>query len=132
MYKKRGSPSDNGSSIAAVRIVAGGLFGFVLTCLLTYFSALGITKEMLAADCTGWLGPVIILLSGMFCAIVSTKANGKKLVCALLASLLYGSVMIICGLLLFSAPMQIRRMMLSLSALLAGTFAGVLISSLRG
>ena len=89
------------------------------------------TREVLPLSNTQWLGPVIILVSAFFAALFATRSNRKKLICGLLAALLYGSGMMICGLLLFSAPMQFGRMLLSLAALLAGTMLGVFVSGMR-
>lgn len=131
MLKKRNRPSDNTGNIAAGRIIAGGILGFLLTVVLTFSAALSMTREVLPLSNTQWLGPVIILVSAFFAALFATRSNRKKLICGMLAALLYGSGMMICGLLLFSAPMQFGRMLLSLAALLAGTMLGVFVSGMR-
>lgn len=132
MLKKRNRSSDNTGTIAAGRIFAGGMLGLLLTMVLTFCGALAVTREVLPQNSTSWLGPVIILVSAFFAALLATHSNQKKLLCGLFAALLYGSGMMICGLLLFTAPMQFGRMLLSLGVLLAGMLLGVFVSGMRG
>jgi len=132
MSKKRNKPSDQGPALRGGKILFSGLIGLVLTTLLTFSAALAITRELLPLECTKWMGTVIVGLSAFFTAVIASRRNGKKLLCGLLSALVYGSGMLICGLLLFSAPMEMGRMLLSLAALLAGTIAGVFISGMQG
>ena len=131
MLKKRNLTTDKNEHIAAGRIIAGGILGFLLTVVLTVVAALAVTKEALPMSSTQWLGSVIILISSFFAALFATRSNRKKLICGFLAALLYGSGMMICCMLLFSAPMQFGRMLLSLAALVAGTMMGVVVSGMR-
>ncbi len=107
------------------KILVGGVLGMVLTLVLTFGAALALSRELLPLSACGWLGPVIIGLSSFFSAWAAARKNGKKLMCGLLAAAIYGSGLMIAGLLLFSAPMQTGRLVLSLGALLLGGFGGV-------
>jgi len=132
MLKKRSRSSDNSDPIRAGRIFAGGILGFLVTVMLTFFAAFAVSREVLPVSITKWLGPVIILFSSFIASLLASRANRKKLICGLLAASLYGSVMIICGLMVFSAPMQPGRMLLSLAVLLGGMMLGVFTSGMRG
>ena len=132
MLKKRSRSSENTGTIRSGRIFAGGVFGLLLTIALTFSAALAVTREVLPQNCTTWLGPVIILVSAFFSALTAAHSNRKKLLCGLFAAMLYSSGMMICGLLLFTAPMQFGRMMLSLAALLVGMLLGVFVSGMKG
>ncbi len=132
MLKKRSRSSDNNGTISAGRIFVGGVVGFVLTMVLTFSAALAVTREVLPQNSTMWVGPVIILVSAFFAALLASHSNRKKLLCGLFAALIYGSGMMICGLILFTAPMQISRVMLSLAALLIGALLGAFVSGMRG
>ena len=130
MSKKRSRTSEKSNSPALGKILAGGIAGLILTMLLTFAAAFAVSKEMLSPESSHWLGPVIIAVSAFFAAWLAARRNSKKLVCGLLSALLYGSAMMICGLLLFSAPMKAGRLALSLVALLLGTLAGVFLSGM--
>ena len=63
--------------------------------------------------------------------VVAAGNNGKKLLCGLLAAVLYGSGLMVAGLLLFSTAMQPGRLALSVGALLLGGFVGVFCAGMR-
>ncbi len=111
------------------RIVLSGLFGIFMTALLTIGGAFLLQREVLPLTCCRWLGPVIVALSAFCTGWLSARRNDKKLICGLLAALLYGLCLFICGMLLFSAPMQPARLGLSFGALLAGTILAVVLSA---
>lgn len=112
-------------SISSGRILWGGIIGILLTLVLTFGGALALSRELLPLSACSWIGPVIIALSAFFAAWTAARRNSKKLMCGLLAAVLYGCGMMIAGLLLFSSPMQTGRLLLSLGALLLGGFGGV-------
>lgn len=130
MSKKRSRTSEKNSNLSPGKILAGGIAGLILTAALTFAAAFAISKEMLPLKSCSWLGPVIIVLSAFLSAWLSAHRNSKKLICGLLSALLYGSAMMICGLLLFSSPMKAGRLMLSLASLLLGALAGVFLSGM--
>ena len=111
--------------ISSGRILLGGVVGIVLTLVLTFGAALALSRELLPLRACNWLGPLIIGLSAFFTAWTAARRNSKKLICGLLAAVLYGCGMMIAGLLLFSTPMQTGRLLLSMGALLLGGFGGV-------
>ena len=117
--------------ISSGKILLGGLLGLFLTVLLTFGAAIALNREVLPLDACSWLGPVIIALSSFFAALVSAGNNGKKLLCGLLAAVLYGSGLMVAGLLLFSTTMQPGRLALSVGALLMGGFVGVFCAGMR-
>ena len=131
MLKRRSRSTDNTGTIATGRILVGGVSGLLLTIGLTFSAALAVTREILPQNSTIWLGPGIILVSAFFTALIAARANRKKLLCGLFAALFYGAGMMICGLLLFTAPMELGRLMLSLAALLVGMLLGVFVSGMR-
>ena len=118
-------------AISSGKILLGGLLGLFLTVLLTFGAAIALNREVLPLDACSWLGPVIIALSSFFAALTAAGNNGKKLLCGLLAAILYGSGLMIAGLLLFSTTMQPGRLALSVSALLIGGFIGVFCAGMR-
>ena len=111
--------------ISSGKILWGGVVGIVLTLVLTFGAALALSQELLPLRACSWLGPLIIGLSAFFTAWTAARQNSKKLICGLLAAVLYGCGMMIAGLLLFSTPMQTGRLLLSMGALLLGGFGGV-------
>ena len=117
--------------ISSGKILLGGLLGLFLTVLLTFGAAIVLSREVLPLDACSWLGPVIIALSSFFAALTAAGNNGKKLLCGLLAAILYGSGLMIAGLLLFSTTMQPGRLALSVGALLLGGFVGVFCAGMR-
>ena len=117
--------------VASGKILIGGVLGLILTVILTFGAAIALNREVLSLDACSWLGPVIIALSSFFAALVAAGNNGKKLMCGLLAAVLYGSGLMIAGLLLFSTTMQPGRLALSVGALLLGGFVGVFCAGMR-
>lgn len=111
--------------ISSGRILFGSIMGIVLTLALTFVAALVLSRELLPLRACSWLGPLIIGLAAFFSAWTAARRNSKKLMCGLLAAVLYGCGMMIAGLLLFSTPMQTGRLMLSAGSLLLGGFGGV-------
>ena len=103
----------------------------MITLLLVFAASILIERELLQIESGGWLGPLIVALSAFFVAAVSAWHNGKKLLCGLLAALLYGLLLLIGGMLLFSSPMQAERLAVSVAALLIGAFLGVVLSGMR-
>ena len=77
------------------------------------------------------MGPVIIALSALCSSCIAARRNCKKLVCGLLAAAVYGLALMICGMLLFSAPMKASRLALSAGALLLGALGGVVLAAFR-
>ena len=67
---------------------------------------------------------MIVALSAALAARFSARKNSKKLLCGLLSALLYGCILLIVGLLLFTSPMKGGRMAVSFGALLLGGFGG--------
>lgn len=116
--------------ISSGRILFGSIMGIVLTLALTFGAALVLSRELLPLRACSWLGPLIIGLAAFFSAWTAARRNSKKLMCGLLAAVLYGCGMMIAGLLLFSTPMQTGRLMLSAGALLLGGFGGVFTAGL--
>ena len=117
--------------VASGKILIGGVLGLVLTVILTFGAAIALSREVLPLDACSWIGPVIIAVSAFFAAWTAAGNNGKKLVCGLLAAVLYGSGLMIAGLLLFSTSMQPGRLALSVGALLFGGFGGVFSAGMR-
>lgn len=112
-------------AVSSGRIVAGGIVGILLTLVLTFGAAIALTREILPLAACRWLGPVIIGLSAFFSAWSASCKNGKKLMCGLLAAVLYVSVLMLAGLFMFSAPMKPLRLVLSVAAALLGGLGGV-------
>ena len=117
--------------VTSGKILIGGVLGLILTVILTFGAAIALNREVLPLDACSWLGPVIIALSSFFAALTAAGNNGKKLLCGLLAAVLYGSGLMIAGLLLFSTTMQPGRLTLSVGALLLGGFVGVFCAGMR-
>ena len=117
--------------VTSGKILIGGVLGLILTVILTFGAAIALNREVLPLDACSWLGPVIIALSAFFAALVAAGNNGKKLLCGLLAAVLYGSGLMVAGLLLFSTAMQPGRLALSVGALLMGGFVGVFCAGMR-
>ena len=117
--------------VTSGKILIGGVLGLILTVILTFGAAIALNREVLPLDACSWLGPVIIALSSFFAALTAAGNNGKKLLCGLLAAILYGSGLMIAGLLLFSTTMQPGRLALSVGALLLGGFIGVFCAGMR-
>ena len=118
-------------AISSGKILLGGILGLFLTVLLTFGAAIALNREVLPLHACSWLGPVIIALSSFFAALTAAGNNGKKLLCGLLAAVLYGSGLMVAGLLLFSTTMQPGRLALSVGALLMGGFVGVFCAGMR-
>ena len=116
--------------VTSGKILIGGVLGLILTVILTFGAAIALNREVLPLDACSWLGPVIIALSSFFAALVAAGNNGKKLLCGLLAAVLYGSGLMVAGL-LFSTTMQPGRLALSVGALLLGGFVGVFCAGMR-
>lgn len=116
--------------ISSGRILFGSIMGIVLTLALTFGAALVLSRELLPLRACSWLGLLIIGLAAFFSAWTAARRNSKKLMCGLLAAVLYGCGMMIAGLLLFSTPMQTGRLMLSAGSLLLGGFGGVFTAGL--
>ncbi|MBR5536314.1 MAG: hypothetical protein IKU58_00250 [Clostridia bacterium] len=110
------------------RIVTGSVFGITGTLALTLLAALALHGELLKLEACRWLGPMILAVSALLCAWFAALKNRKKLMCGLLSVMLYGSVLMIGGMLLFSAPMQAGRLALSVGAMLVGGLAGAILS----
>ena len=117
--------------VTSGKILIGGVLGLILTVILTFGAAIALNREVLPLDACSGLGPVIIALSSFFAALTAAGNNGKKLLCGLLAAILYGSGLMIAGLLLFSTTMQPGRLALSVGALLLGGFVGVFCAGMR-
>lgn len=131
MARKRNRAAETAGTCSTGKILFGGFAGLFLTLLLTFSAALAISHEVMPITYSAWLGPVIIVLSAFLAAWLSARRNGKKLLCGLLAAILYGSAMMVCGMLLFSSPMKFGRLLLSAGALLLGAFGGVVLSGLQ-
>ena len=114
--------------IAPVRIFAGGILGIATTLGLTFAAAIVMSQELLSLNASSWLGPVILMLSAFLCAWISATKNGKKLLSGLLGAVLYGCLLMIVGMLLFSVPMQPGRIAIFVGVLFAGGFAGAIVS----
>lgn len=131
MSKKRSRTTEQNTGIAAGRVIFGGIAGVILTVILTFFASWAVSNEWIPLSFCGWLGPVILVISAFFASLMAAGRNGKKLICGLLCAGFLGSLLLICGLLLFSSPMRPGRLALSVGALLVGTLGGVLLSGLR-
>lgn len=130
MLNNRNKTSERAAVLPVGQTIMGGLAGLLLTGLLTFLSAVLLHKELLPVSACNWLGLVIIALSALCSAWLTARHNAKKLLCGLLSSGLYGLGLVICGMLLFSSPMQSGRMLLSAGALLVGLLGGVVLSAL--
>lgn len=130
MLKKQNKTSERASGLPVGQTIMGGLAGLFLTGLLTFLSAVLLHKELLPLSVCNWLGLVIIALSSLCSAWLTARHNAKKLICGLLSSGIYGLGLVICGMLLFSSPMQSGRMLLSTGALVLGMLGGVVLSAL--
>ena len=113
------------------RILAGGILGMILTLLLTFMAAFALSREWLSTDACSWIGPCILAVSACLCTWTAAAKNGKKMMSGMAAALLYGSALMIAGMLVFSAPMQHGRLALSATALLAGGLGGIVASGMR-
>ena len=132
MVKKRNSrmaEPDGGFSL--VRLAVGTFFGLLLTVLLTFSASVAMNRELLPMESCRWLGPVLIGVSAFFSAWIAAKHPCKKLLHGLLAAFLYGLALLIGGMLLFSSPMQVGRMLISMGALAVGAVTGVFVASFR-
>lgn len=131
MLKNRNRTSERALRLPFGQTLMGGLAGLLLTGLLTFLSAVLLHKALLPIAACNWLGLVIIALSSLCSAWLTARHNAKKLLCGLLSAGIYGLGLVICGMLLFSSPMQSGRMLLSAGALLLGMLGGVVLSALR-
>lgn len=130
MLKNRNRTSEQAAVLPLGQMLAGGLAGLLLTGLVTFLSAFLLEREVLPLTVCNWLGLVIIALSSLLSSWLSARRNAKKLLCGLFSAGVYGLALVICGMLLFSSPMQSGRMLLSAGALLAGMIGGVLLAAL--
>ena len=131
MPRNRTGTSEQNKSISFGPILAGGLTGLLLTGLFTFSAAVLLHLELLPVTVCNWLGPVIIALSSLIAAWSAARARAKKLLLGLLSAGFYGLALVICGLVLFSAPIHSGRMLLSTGALLLGMLGGIVLSALR-
>ena len=131
MSRKRNSAAEPASGCSVWKIVTGGIIGLVFTFLLTFAAAFAVSREYLPLSSCSRLGPVIIALSALCSSCMAARRNCKKLVCGLLAAAVYGLALMICGMLLFSAPMKAGRLTLSAGALLLGALGGVILAAFR-
>ena len=131
MPRNRTGTSEQNKSISFGPILAGGLTGLLLTGLFTFSAAVLLHLELLPVTVCNWLGPVIIALSSLIAAWSAARARAKKLLLGLLSAGFYGLALVICGMLLFSAPIHSGRMLLSTGALLLGMLGGIVLSALR-
>ncbi len=130
MLKNRNKSSEQVSVWPIGRTLLSGLAGLFLTALFTFGVAVLLHREVLPLTFCNWLGPVIIGAASLFTAWFAARHNGKKLLCGLLASGVYGLALVICGMLLFSSPMVPGRMLLSAGALFFGMLGGVVLSAM--
>ncbi len=131
MSKKRTRTSEQTSVISAGKILFGGISGILLTVMLTFLASLAISNEWIPLAFCDWMGPIILAISAFLACLIAAGKNGKKLISGMLCAGLLGALLLICGLFLFSTPMRPAKMILSLGALLIGTFCGVVFSGLR-
>ena len=131
MSKNRKRISEQSTVISAGKVLFGGIAGILLTMILTFLAAVAISNEWIPLAFCDWLGPVILAISAFLSCLIATGRNGKKLISGMLCAAILGTLLVICGLLLFSTPMRPAKMALSLGALLVGTLCGVLFSGLR-
>ena len=131
MPRNRTGTSEQNKSISFGPILAGGLTGLLLTGLFTFSAAVLLHLELLPVTVCNWLGSVIIALSSLIAAWSAARARAKKLLLGLLSAGFYGLALVICGMLLFSAPIHSGRMLLSTGALLLGMLGGIVLSALR-
>lgn len=126
-YQKRKSEQ---TGLPISKVIFTSLMGLLLTAGLTFLAAILLHREILPLTVCGWLGPVILTLSSLLSTWLAVRRNGKKLLYGLLSAGIYGLALMICGMLLFSTPMQPGRMALSAGALLLGMLGGVVLSAL--
>lgn len=118
------------TGLPVTKIIFTSLMGLMMTTGLTFLAAILLHREILPLTVCTWLGPVILALSSLLSTWLAVRHNGKKLLCGLLSAGIYGLALVICGMLLFSTPMQPGRMILSAGALLFGMLGGVVLSAL--
>ncbi len=111
------------------KLLISSIAGLLSTALLTLGTAFLLQRELLPISSCSWLGPVIVALSAFCAAWLSARRSGKKLICGLLTAVIYGLVLYVAGMLLFSAPILPGRIVLSAGALLAGALAGIILSA---
>ena len=132
MGKKRNRTAEPVGGLSLMGILLGGAAGLLLTVILIFAASWAMSREQLPMSSCSWLGPAIIGISAFFSAWIAACQPCKKMLHGLLAALLYGLILLICGMLLFSAPMQVGRLLISAAALAIGGIGGVLLSGLRG
>lgn len=130
MLNNRNRTCEKSPVFPVGRTVFTSLTGLLLTGLLTFGAALLLYQEILPVTVCGWMGPLIIALSAFCSSWLTARHSPKKLLCGLLSAGIYGLALVICGMLLFSTPMQPGRMILSAGALFAGMLGGVVLSAL--
>lgn len=122
--------NTEGREIAMGRIIVGGVLGMSLTLILTFAAAFALSRELFTPEACDWMGPLILAVSAFLCAWTAAAKNGKKLVCGMAAALLYGSALMIAGMLLFSSPMQTGRLAISVGSMLVGGLGGIFTAGL--
>ena len=129
MSVKRSRSTENGG-FQIGRLIWGGLIGIVLMLLLIFAASYAISREWLPFE-SPWLAPVTGAVSAFFSACVATRHNSKKLLCGLISANLAWLTVLICGMLLFSAPMASGRLVLTTVTVQLGAFSGAVLSGLK-
>ncbi len=119
------------AGISVKRILWSALLGAAISFFLTLGASLLLQREVLPLTSSCWLGPVIVAISAFITGWISSKNREKKMLCGLLSAIVYGLLLVICGMVLFSAPMQAQRMTLSAAALVGGCLGGIVLSAAR-
>lgn len=131
MSAKQRSRGENDRNINLRRVILGMVMGLVVCLLLLLIAAWFVNREKLTMEAAPWISAVIAAVSAFSAGYIAAWHNRKKLLCGLLASNFAWLLLLICGMLLFSAPMASERLAINTAAIQLGAFGSAVLSGLR-
>jgi len=131
MSAKQRSRGENDRNIDLRRVILGTVAGLVVCLLLLLLASCLVNREMLAMEAAPWISAVIAAVSAFSAGYVAAWRNRKKLLCGLLAANFAWLLLLICGMLFFSAPMASERLAMNTAAIQLGAFGSAVLSGLR-
>ena len=131
MSAKQRSRGETMKNMDIRRVISGTVIGLAVCMMLLFAASWFLNREKLSVETAPWISAVVALAAAFSAGYIAARHNGKKLLCGLLAANSAWLLLLICGMLLFSAPMESERLVVNTAAIQLGAFGSAVLSGLR-